>query len=67
MSTPFIRLEGVSKRYGSETDGFLAVQDVTLDISEGELTQSWHILNGLIGTVSYPRVCIACLRSGQLG
>ena len=37
MSTPFIRLEGVSKRYGSETDGFLAVQDVTLDISEGEL------------------------------
>lgn len=37
MSAPFITLDGVSKRYGDLESGFLAVQDVTLRIAEGEL------------------------------
>ena len=35
---PFIRLRNVRKVYRSQGAEFLAVSDVTMDVSEGELT-----------------------------
>ena len=36
---PFVKLEGVKKIFKVGDKEFLAVQDVTLDVREGELVQ----------------------------